>query len=49
MANRPRLPIAASVALLLMNGSAFFECYFACAKIGAVHSVGVAGCWPGGA
>ncbi|MCA8926464.1 MAG: long-chain-fatty-acid--CoA ligase [Alphaproteobacteria bacterium] len=24
------------VALLLMNGSAFFECYFACAKIGAV-------------
>lgn len=24
------------VALLLMNGSAFFECYFACAKIGSV-------------
>ncbi len=24
------------VALLMMNGAAFFECYFACAKIGAV-------------
>jgi acyl-CoA synthetase (AMP-forming)/AMP-acid ligase II len=24
------------VALLLMNGTAFFECYFACAKVGAV-------------